>query len=154
MMKRSRETTGTARRAPRHMDGRGTVFELADELRDLRRDLEFTSGDRAAKTLAKTDGLRVTLVLLKGGASLHPESAAGGATLHVLEGQIRVQTEGDDWNVGPAGVIVLGENLREPVTALEEALFLVTVAWPAGAGASPQEAAQAERERRSETAAF
>jgi hypothetical protein len=42
MMKRSRETTGTARRAPRHMDGRGTVFELADELRDLRRDLDFT----------------------------------------------------------------------------------------------------------------
>ena len=96
----------------------------------------------------------MTLVLLKGGASLHPESAAGDATVHVLKGQIRVQTEGDDWNVGPAGVIVLGENLREPVTELEEAVFLVTVAWPAGAGGSPQEAAQAERERRSETAAF
>jgi hypothetical protein len=135
------------------MDGRGTVFELADELRNLRRDLEFTSGDRAAKSLAKTDGLRVTVVLLKRGASLHPEAAAGGATLHVLEGQIR-QTEGTNWNVGPAGVIVLGENLREPVTALEQAVFLVTVAWPAGAGASAQEAAQAEREHRSEAAAF
>jgi hypothetical protein len=45
------------------------AFDLADELRDLRRDLEFTSGDRAAKTLAKTDGLRLTLVLLK---PVHP----------------------------------------------------------------------------------
>jgi quercetin dioxygenase-like cupin family protein len=76
------------------------VFELADELRDLRRDIEFTSGDRAAKTLAKTDELRVTLVLLKGGATLHPESAAGGATLQVVEGRIRVQTEGENWSVG------------------------------------------------------
>jgi hypothetical protein len=45
------------------------AFELADELRELRRDLEFTSGERAAKTLAKTDGLRLTLVLLK---PVHP----------------------------------------------------------------------------------
>ena len=47
MMKRSPETTGTARRAPRHLYGRGTVFELGDERRDLRCDLQFTSGDRA-----------------------------------------------------------------------------------------------------------
>ena len=154
MMKRSRETTGTARRAPRRMDGRGTVFELADELPQSATRPRVHLRDRAAKTLAKTDGLGVTLVLLKRNASFHPEGATGGATLHVLEGQIRVQTDGDHWNVGPAAVIVLGENLREPVTALEEAVFLVTVAWPAGAGASPQEAAQAERERRSETAAF
>jgi hypothetical protein len=33
-------------------------------------------------------------------------------------------------------LIVLGENLREPVTAIDEAAFVVTVAWPAGAGAS------------------
>jgi quercetin dioxygenase-like cupin family protein len=152
MMKRSRETTGTARRSPRNMDGPGTVFELADERRDLRRDLEFTSADRAAKTLAKTDGLRVTLVLLKRGATLHPEAAAGGATLHIVEGQIRVQTRGENWNVGPADVIVLGGNLREAVTALEEAAFLVTVAWPAGAGASAQEAAQADPQHGSDTA--
>ena len=109
-------------------------------------------GDRAAKTLAKTDGLRVTLVLLKRGATLHPEAAAGGATVHVVEGQIRVQTEGEHWNVGPGGVMVLGENLREPVSAVEEAAFLVTVAWPAGAGASAQEAAQADPQHRSDTA--
>jgi hypothetical protein len=45
------------------------AFELAYELRDLRRDREFTSGDGAAKTLAKADGLRLTLVLLK---PVHP----------------------------------------------------------------------------------
>ena len=53
--------------------------------------MEHTSGGRAAKALAKTDGMRVTLVLLRSGATLNPESTAGGASLHVLEGRVRVQ---------------------------------------------------------------
>ncbi|TME92864.1 MAG: hypothetical protein E6I52_25080 [Chloroflexi bacterium] len=76
------------------MSGRGHVFEL-------------------------TDGLRVTLVLPTSGATLNPESTAGGASLHVLKGRVRVQAEDERW-----------------VTAMEEAAFLVTVAWPAGAGAT------------------
>src|SRR6266545_1784662 len=61
------------------------VFALANEVRSLRGELDHTSGGRAAKTLAKTDGIRVTLVLLTRGAILNPESTAGGASLHVLE---------------------------------------------------------------------
>jgi quercetin dioxygenase-like cupin family protein len=70
---------------------------------------------------------------------LNPESTAGGASLHVLEGRVRVQVEGEQWDLEPGDLIVLGENLREPITASEEAAFIVTVAWPAGAGASEQE---------------
>ena len=90
----SRETSGTTHRAARQMSGRGHVFALADEVRTLRSELEHTSGGRAAKTLAKTDGLRVTLVLLSSGTTLNPESTAGGASLHVLEGRVRVQDRG------------------------------------------------------------
>ena len=145
MLNRSRQTTGTARRAPRDMSGREVVFDLTDELAGLRDDLEFTSGDRAAKTLAKTDGLRVTLVLLKQGAALNPEAVAGGATLHVLDGQIQVEMHGGNLVVKRAGILVLDENMRDRVTAVDEAAFLVTVAWPAGAGASAEEAAHADR---------
>jgi quercetin dioxygenase-like cupin family protein len=141
----SRQTSGTSRRAGRQMSGQGQVFALADEVRGLRDDLHHTSGGRAAKTLAKTDGVRVTLVLLADGATLNPESTAGGASLHVLEGRVRAQAEGEQWDLGPGDLIVLGENLREPVTALEEAAFLVTVAWPAGAGAAEHHGAKGSR---------
>jgi quercetin dioxygenase-like cupin family protein len=140
-----RQTSGTAHRAARQMSGRGHVFELTAEVRSLRGELHRTSGGRAAKTLAKTDGLRVTLVLLTSGATLNPESTAGGASLHVLEGRVRVQAEGEQRDLAPHDLIVLGENLREPVTAIEEAAFLVTVAWPAGAGASEHEGAGKSR---------
>jgi quercetin dioxygenase-like cupin family protein len=141
----SRQTSGTTHRAARQMSGRGHVFELADEVRSLRGELEHTSGGRTAKTLAKTDGIRVTLVLLTIGATLNPESTAGGASLHVLEGRVRVQAAGQHRDLGPGDLIVLGENLREPVTAIEEAAFIVTVAWPAGAGASEHEGADRSR---------
>lgn len=87
----SRQTSGTTYRAVRQMSGRGHVFALTDEV--LRGEMEHTSGGRAAKALAKTDGMRVTLVLLRSGATLNPESTAGGASLHVLEGRVRVQAE-------------------------------------------------------------
>lgn len=137
--KQSHETTGTARRAAHQMDGRGAVFQLATEIRSLQRDLEHTSGDRAARTFVKAEGLRVTLVLLKADATLNPEATAGGASVQVLEGRLRLQSAGEWSELGPGELVVLGDNLREPVKAVEETAFLITVAWPAGAGAWQQE---------------
>lgn len=135
----NRQTSGTLHRPARMMSGRGQVFALGDEIRSLRGELHRTSGHRAAKTLAKTDGVRVTLVLLSQDATLNPESTAGGATIQVLEGRLRVQAGDQQWDLGPQALIVLEDNLREPLTATEESAFLVTVAWPAGAGASERE---------------
>lgn len=123
------------------MSGRGDIFSMTDEIRGLRTDLQHTSGERAARTLAKTEGLRVTLVLLKSGATLNPEATAGGATVHVIDGRLRVRTDGEWRELGPGELVVCGENLREPVMAVAETAFLLTVAWPAGAGAWHEEVA-------------
>lgn len=133
-------TSGTDRRAAHALAGESLVFRLADEARELREDLGRASGGRSGKTLAKAGGLRVTLVVLDAGVTLEPEAAAGGASLQVLEGRLRVQTDGDEWELGPGDLVALGHNLREPVRALERSAFLVTVAWPEGAGAWGQEA--------------
>src|SRR6266536_4440793 len=142
--KQKHETTGTARRGAHHMSGRRLVFQVAAEVQSLRHDLEFTSGGRAAKTFVKTAGLRLTLVLIKQGFGLNPEATAGGASSEVVEGRLCVQANGRPWGVGPGEVIALADNLREPITALEDTAFLLTVAWPAGAGAWEQEMAGRE----------
>jgi hypothetical protein len=56
-----------------------------------------------------------------------------------------VQAEAEQWDLGPHDLIVLGENLCEPVTAMEESAFLVTVAWPAGVGALEHEGPEPPR---------
>ena len=133
--KQEHETSGTARRGAHQMSGRGLVFRVADEVDSLRHDLQYTSGGRAAKTLAKTEGLRVTLVLIKTGFELNPEATAGGASLEVITGRLRILAGGQPWEVSAGELIVLAANLRERITALEGTAFLLTAAWPVGAGA-------------------
>jgi quercetin dioxygenase-like cupin family protein len=133
-------TSGTDRRAGHIVSGGGGVFCLADEVGDLLQDLRRSSGGRSGKTLAKAAGLRVTLVVLESGVTLDPEAAAGGASVHVLDGRIAVQCDAQRCELGPGELIALGQNLREPVQAIERSAFLLTVAWPEGAGAWAQEA--------------
>jgi quercetin dioxygenase-like cupin family protein len=138
-VKHEHETSGTARRGAHQLSGRRHVFHVAQEVDSLRHDLEHTSGGRAAKTLVKTEGLRVTLVLIKQDFELNPEPLAGGASLEVLAGRLRVHAGGEPWDVGAGDLIVFADNVRERVTALDETAFLLTIAWPAGAGAWEQE---------------
>ena len=133
-------TTGTDRRPGHILSGDGLVFRLADEARDLDSDLSRASGGRSAKTLAKADGLRVTLVVLDSGMTLEPEAAAGGATIQLLQGRLSLQCDGEQLNLTPGDLVVLSHNLREPVRAIDRSAFLITVAWPVGAGAWQQEA--------------
>jgi quercetin dioxygenase-like cupin family protein len=134
-------TTGTERRQSHALSGDGLVFRLADEIDAVRQDLSRSSGQRSAKTLAKTRGLRLTLVVLEANATMAPEASAGGASLQVLDGRLRVQTDGQVHELGPGQVAILAENLHEPIQAAERSAFLVTVAWPEGAGAWAQEEA-------------
>ena len=140
-MRQGHATSGTTERAAHPLSGQGLLFNLGDEVQSLRGDLGRATGGRAAKTLAKSERLRVTLVLLNGGVTLDPQASAGGSSLHVLEGRLRVQADSRVLEAQPGDLIVLSENLREPIKAEEDAAFLVTVAWPEGAGAWEQEAA-------------
>jgi quercetin dioxygenase-like cupin family protein len=62
--------------------------------------------------------------------------------VQVIEGRLRTQVDGTVHELAPGEIIVLAENLREPMQAVERCAFLVTVSWPEGAGAWPQEQAQ------------
>jgi quercetin dioxygenase-like cupin family protein len=139
-MIRGHATSGTAVREARPLSGQGLRFRLAEEIRELQEDLELRTAGRTAKTLAKSGNLRMTLILLSAGTTLAPEAAAGGASLHVLEGHLRLQVDGQTLDVRPDELVVLSENLREPAQAVDDCAFLVTVAWPEGAGAWEQEA--------------
>lgn len=133
-------TSGRALRLAHPVSGQGLHFRLADEIHALRAELGRTSGGRAGKTLVKAGGLRATLVMLRDGITLEPQATAGGATVHVLEGQVRLHADGAEQEVSAGELVVLGKNLHDPLRAMEDAVLLVTIAWPEGAGAWDQEA--------------
>ena len=138
-------TSGTDRREARSLSGEGMVFRLNDEMRELRQDLTRSSGNRSAKTLAKSGGLRVTLVAVEANSTIEPEATHGASTVEVLEGRLRMQTDGAIHELGPGEIMVLEHNLRQPIEAVDGSMFLLTVAWPEGAGAASQEQASGRR---------
>ncbi len=45
-----------------------------------------------------------------------------------------MQTDGQPQDVESGEIMVLSDNLREPIEAAEDAAFLAMIAWPNGAG--------------------
>jgi quercetin dioxygenase-like cupin family protein len=134
-------TNGSSRREARSVSAQGMIYQVPAEIQSLKQDLANTSGGRAGKTLVKSHNLRVALITLRAGATIDPHAIAGGATLHVLEGRLRIHLADVAEEVGTGDLVVLNENLRKPVEALEDATVLAMVAWPDGAGAWGAEAA-------------
>jgi quercetin dioxygenase-like cupin family protein len=75
------------------------------------------------------------LIALRAGTTLDPHAIAGAASLHVLDGRLAMQVDGQPRAVDAGRLVVLSDNLREPIAALEDAVLLATVAWPDRAGA-------------------
>jgi len=137
----SHTTNGSSRRQARSVSAQGLIYRLPVEIQGLKEDLAHTTGGRAAKTLAKANNLRVALITLRSGSTIDPHAIAGGATLHVLEGRLRIHPSDVAEEVGVGDLVVLNQNLRKPVEALEDATVLAVVAWPDEAGAWAMEAA-------------
>jgi quercetin dioxygenase-like cupin family protein len=134
-------TNGSSRRAARSVSAQGLIYKLGVEIQSLKADLRHTSGGRAAKTLAKANNLRVALITLRSGFTIDPHAIAGGATLQVLEGRLRIRPDDIVHEIGVGDLVVLNQNLRRPVEALEDTTVLAVVAWPDEAGAWDMEAA-------------
>jgi ethanolamine utilization protein EutQ (cupin superfamily) len=65
---------------------------------------------------------------------MDPHAIAVGAVLHILEGRLRIHLADAAGEATAGDVVVLNQNLREPVAALEDAAVLAMVAWADGPG--------------------
>jgi quercetin dioxygenase-like cupin family protein len=129
------QTTGTDTRAAHPLSGQGLTYSLDRERQELANDLDPAGAGRTAKTLAKTDTLRVTMVHLRAGTTVNPSATAGAATIQLLEGRLKLETDGKPTEMRAGDLAVFSDNLRDPLQAMDDSTFLLTVAWDEGAGA-------------------
>lgn len=95
-------------------------------------------GGRNARTLVKHPDFRVVLTTLKAGGRIQGHRASGGISIQTVRGQLRMrvsQADTEDTIELPAGhVLALDRGVHHDVEALVDSAFLLTVAWPQGAG--------------------
>ena len=111
--------------------------DLDEEIRRLWQEDASRTG-RNAKTLVKHPDFRIVLMVLKGNSRIREHKANGRISIQTIRGHIRMHMSyaGTEETIDlPAGhLLALDRNLRHDVEAATDSAFLLTVAWPEGAG--------------------
>lgn len=107
--------------------GSSHLFSLSDALRELRaEDHPPRSGHRQITLLQRPPVTQVLFSFEKGG-HLDEHAARGLVTIHVLEGRLHVQADGDDHELAAGDVLVLDPDVPHDARAVEESAMLLTV---------------------------
>ena len=112
-------------------------FDLEDEVRRLWQEEASRSG-RNAKTLVKHPDLRVVLMVLKADGRIQGHKASGRISIQTLRGHLRLhvskEEKAETIDLHAGHVLALDRSVHHDVEARVDSAFLLTVAWPEGAG--------------------
>ena len=101
-------------------------FSINSETDKLKSETAWINGDRNAVTLQKNSNLRVVLILLRKGATLHEHKVEGPITLFVLSGKMNFIAGEEKVVKETNGLIVLEKATPHDVEALEDTTFILT----------------------------
>jgi quercetin dioxygenase-like cupin family protein len=130
----SGETSGSSERAAQHLTGMQLAFDLAAECAQLRMERGYREGDRNANTLVKAEDFRIVLTTLHAGTRLQEHHAAGSVAIQTLSGHVRLRVGGETTDLPAGHLLALAADTAHDVEALEDSVFLVTLAWPSRRG--------------------
>ena len=128
------ETSGSSERAAQHLTGIQLAFDLAAESAQLRVERGYREGDRNANTLVKAEDFRIVLITLHAGARVQEHHEAGPVAIQTLSGHVRLRVGGETTDLPAGHLLALAANTAHDVEALEDSVFLVTLAWPPSRG--------------------
>lgn len=123
-------TTGSPQRPAEQLAGSVLTFDLARAVERLRREPSYQQGNRNADTLVHEPDFRIVLVTMKTGGRLEEHHAAGRISVHTLAGRVRLQLPDGTVDLPAGQLLALEPGIKHDVEALEESVFLLTIAWP------------------------
>lgn len=122
------ESTELRPEGGRLMDAPVVPVDVSYYLSKIKNEPAWENSDRNAMTVYKTEGMRIVLIALHQKAVMEKHSANGIVSVQVLDGEISFTTEGNTYNLTKGQMIALHRNIDHSVTAIEESVFLLTVA--------------------------
>lgn len=114
----------------RALDAALLSFTIDEQVKQLKQEKSWQSGDRNAVTLVKNPSVRVTLMTLRRGASLREHHVEGPITVYVVEGSINFIVGPDKCPLKRGGFLSLERTIPHDVEALEDSVILLTIIQP------------------------
>jgi len=104
-------------------------FDLAAEAARMRREPAWAAG-RNARTLMNFDDFRVVLTTMRPRTRISEDTTEGRISIHLVAGHVLLTAAGRTFDLHPGGLVGLDARTPYDVEAIEESVFLATIAWP------------------------
>ena len=127
------ESGGYARKTDPQLTGSALLFELDEEVGELRLEETWVRTGQNAKTLVKHPDFRIVLIALRAGARIREHQADARVSIHCLSGHLRLSLPDQSVELRPARMLVLDKSVPHEVEALEESALLLSISGPQGA---------------------
>ncbi|PQV63368.1 Cupin domain-containing protein [Abditibacterium utsteinense] len=107
--------------------GQSHVFNLNEALQKLRAETHAARDGHRQMTLFHRAPVTKVLFAFDAGGTLAKHSAHGLVTIHVLEGQLQVQVDGQDHELNAGQILILNPDVPHDVRASQNSAMLLTV---------------------------
>jgi quercetin dioxygenase-like cupin family protein len=84
--------------------------------------------------LVKYNDFRIVLTAIQANTMIHEHHSAGRISVQTVEGHLRMHAGGREFDLPAGHVLVLDRAMPHDVVAMEDSAFVLTIAWPEGAG--------------------
>jgi quercetin dioxygenase-like cupin family protein len=104
-------------------------FNLYEEIRRLESEQPWQA-EHTANTLVKYPDLRIVLVALKAGGTLHEHRTSGRISIQTLTGKVTLHLRNGIMEMPAGQLATLDHDLVHNVVAEVNSVFLLTIVWP------------------------
>lgn len=105
------------------------TFELGEQIEELRALEPYEREGRTARTLLRTDDLRVVLIVMKEGSRIEEHDTAGTVTVQALDGELVLSMPEREVTLPAGSLLALDSGVEHDVRAAVDSAFLLTLGW-------------------------
>lgn len=125
---KTNQSTDLRPEGDRVLDAALVEINLARFIENIKDEKTWKTSDRNAITVYKTDGMRIVLIAMHEGTVMPRHTAPGVISVHVLEGAVNFITDERTVALTAGKIVTVHKGIAHTVAALEETVFLLTVA--------------------------
>lgn len=103
-------------------------FSLSAQISEMKQEESWEKSGRSSRTLIKVGAMRLVLNAMKAGTEIKTHHANGPISVHCIEGKLKFNTEERAVTLQTGELLTLEELVKHSVEAIEETVFLLTVA--------------------------
>jgi quercetin dioxygenase-like cupin family protein len=113
--------------ANRVLDAPMLNFDLPTLIKNIKLEESWLSGKHNAKTLLKSESMRIVLIAMHEGNEMKTHEAEGSISVHIIEGKLKFTTESESTILQKGQLITLNKKIKHSLYAIEETTFLLTM---------------------------